>query len=78
MPDEWRSILVLIYKNKGDIQSCTNYPGIKLMRHNMKMRKSYRASSKRNNEDISEPIWFHVWKINHGSHLLNKTSVGVV
>ena len=26
MPDEWkRSILVPIYKNKGDIQSCTNY-----------------------------------------------------
>ena len=32
MPDEWRkSILVPIYKNKGDIQSCTNYRGIKLM-----------------------------------------------
>ena len=26
MPDEWRKcILVPIYKNKGDIQSCTNY-----------------------------------------------------
>jgi hypothetical protein len=26
MPDEWRrSILVPIFKNKGDIQSCTNY-----------------------------------------------------
>ena len=23
IPDEWRSILVPIYKNKGDIQSCT-------------------------------------------------------
>ena len=32
MLDEWRkSILVHIYKNKGDIQSCTNYRGIKLM-----------------------------------------------
>ena len=31
MPDEWRgSILVPIYKNKWDIQSCTNYRGIKL------------------------------------------------
>jgi hypothetical protein len=28
MPDEWRrSILVPIFKNKGDIQSCTNYRG---------------------------------------------------
>jgi Reverse transcriptase (RNA-dependent DNA polymerase) len=34
MPDEWkRSILVPIFKNKGDIQSCTNYRGIKLMSH---------------------------------------------
>jgi hypothetical protein len=37
MPDEWRrSILVPIFKNKGDIQSCTNYRGIKLMSHTMK------------------------------------------
>ena len=37
MPYEWRkSILVPIYKNKGDIQSCTNYRGIKLMCHTMK------------------------------------------
>ena len=38
MPDEWRrSILVPIYKNKGDIQSCNNYRGIKLMSHTMKL-----------------------------------------
>ena len=37
MPDEWRSILVPIYKNKGDIQSCTNYWGIKLMSHTLKL-----------------------------------------
>jgi hypothetical protein len=37
MPDEWRrSILVPIFKNKGDIQSCTTYRGIKLMSHTMK------------------------------------------
>jgi hypothetical protein len=35
--DEWRSILVPILKNKGDIQSCTNYRGIKLMSHTMKL-----------------------------------------
>jgi hypothetical protein len=28
MPDEWRwSILVPIFKNKEDVQSCTNYRG---------------------------------------------------
>jgi hypothetical protein len=38
IPDEWRrSILVPIFKNKGDIQSCTNYRGIKLMSHTMKL-----------------------------------------
>ena len=38
MPDEWRrSILVPIYKNKGDIQSCTNYRGIRLMSHTIKL-----------------------------------------
>jgi hypothetical protein len=36
--DDWRqSILVLIFKNKGDVQSCTNYRGIKLMSHTMKL-----------------------------------------
>jgi hypothetical protein len=38
MPDEWRrSILVPIFKNKGDVQSCANYRGIKLMSHTMKL-----------------------------------------
>jgi hypothetical protein len=41
MPDEWRrSILVSIFKNKGNIQSiqsCTNYRGIKLMSNTMKL-----------------------------------------
>jgi len=38
MSDEWRiSTLIPIYKNKGDIQSCANYMGIKLMSHTMKL-----------------------------------------
>ncbi|KAL5183942.1 LINE-1 retrotransposable element ORF2 protein [Glycine soja] len=38
MPEEWRrSTLVPIYKNKGDIQNCANYRGIKLMSHTMKL-----------------------------------------
>ena len=37
MPKEWRaSTLVPLYKNKGDIQSCNNYTGIKLLNHTMK------------------------------------------
>ena len=38
MPKEWRkSVLVPIFKNKGDVQCCGNYRGIKLMRHTMKL-----------------------------------------
>jgi hypothetical protein len=38
MPDEWRwSILVPIFKNKEDVQSCTNYRRIKLMSNTMKL-----------------------------------------
>ncbi|KAK3560854.1 hypothetical protein QTP86_022604 [Hemibagrus guttatus] len=38
MPEEWRrSVLVPIFKNKGDVQSYSNYRGIKLMSHTMKL-----------------------------------------
>ncbi|KAK3552523.1 hypothetical protein QTP86_013248 [Hemibagrus guttatus] len=40
MSEEWRrSVLVPIFKNKGDVQSCSNYRGIKLMSHTMKLRE---------------------------------------
>ena len=38
MPDAWRdSAIVPIYKEKGDIQDCGNYRGIKGMSHTMKI-----------------------------------------
>ncbi|KAK3509141.1 hypothetical protein QTP70_020253 [Hemibagrus guttatus] len=38
MPEDWRrSVLVPIFKNKGDVQSCSNYRRIKLMSHTMKI-----------------------------------------
>ena len=40
MPDEWRkSILIPVFKKKGDAQNCSNYRGIKLMCHSMKIWK---------------------------------------
>ena len=38
IPEEWRrSVLIPIYKNKGDAQCCGNYRGIKLMSHIIKV-----------------------------------------
>ena len=38
MPEEWRkSTLVPIFKQKGDVQACSNYRGIKLMCHTLKL-----------------------------------------
>jgi hypothetical protein len=38
MPDGWmQSILVPIFKDKGGVQSCTNYRRIRLMSHTMKL-----------------------------------------
>ena len=37
IPEEWRSVLIPIYKNKGDAQYCENYRKIKLMSHTMKV-----------------------------------------
>ena len=37
MPEEWRdSVIVPIFKEKGDIQDCGNYRGIKMISHTMK------------------------------------------
>ena len=38
IPEKWReSILIPIFKEKGDIQCCENYRGIKLMSHTLKV-----------------------------------------
>ncbi|KAM3223006.1 hypothetical protein P3L10_022276 [Capsicum annuum] len=38
MLEAWRwSIMIPLYKNKGDIQSCNNYRGIKLLCHTLKI-----------------------------------------
>ncbi|XP_060178060.1 uncharacterized protein LOC132607993 [Lycium barbarum] len=38
MPEEWKwSTMIPLYKNKGDIQNCNNYRGIKLLSHTMKV-----------------------------------------
>ena len=49
-----KSILVPIYKNKGDVQSCTNYRGIKFMCHTMKLWERVIEQRVRHETTISE------------------------
>ena len=55
MPNEWRkSTPVSLYKNKGDIQNCSNYRGIKLMCHIIKLWERVIKYMLRRNVKISE------------------------
>ena len=54
IPDAWRnSLLVPIYKDKGDIQDCANYRGIKLMAHTMKIYERIIEARLRDETSIS-------------------------
>jgi hypothetical protein len=38
IPDDWRhSVLVPLYKGKGDVRDCGAYRGVKLLEHGMKI-----------------------------------------
>lgn len=55
MPLEWRkSTLIPLYKNKGDVQDCTNCRGIKLMSHTMKLWERVIEQRLRKHVKISE------------------------
>ena len=53
MPEEWRkTVLVRIFKNKGDVQSCGNYIVIKLMSHTMNICERVVEVRKRRSDDL--------------------------
>ena len=54
MPEEWRSVLIPIYKNKWDAQCCGNYRRIKLMSHTMKTWERIIEPRLRNRVEISK------------------------
>ena len=55
IPEEWRrSVLIPIYKNKGDAQCCGNYRGIKLMSHTMKVWERIIKARLRDRVEISK------------------------
>ena len=54
MPEEWRSVLIPIYKNKGDAQCCGNYRRVKLMSHTMKVWERIIETRLRDRVEISK------------------------
>ena len=62
MPDQWRSVLVPIFKNKGDVQSCSNYRGIS---HTMKLWERVIEASLRREVTINEQQYGFMPKKKH-------------
>ncbi|XP_074378152.1 uncharacterized protein LOC141719673 [Apium graveolens] len=55
IPQEWRrSMVVPIDKNKGDAQDCSNYRGIKLLSHTMKLWERVIETRLRSKVEVSE------------------------
>ena len=55
MPKEWRrSVLIPIYKNKGEAQYCRSYRGITLMSHTMKIGERIIEARLRDRVEISK------------------------
>ena len=80
MPEEWRrSVLIPIYKNKGDAQCCGSYRGIKLMSHTMKVWERIIEARLRDRVEISKQQYgFMHWKGNHRCHVCLKNVDGKV
>ena len=80
MPDEWkRSVLVSLYKGKGDIKECKNYRAIKLMSHTMKLCERIIEARIRKEVTIAKrQFLIHARKQYHQRNLLSKDAVGKV
>ena len=80
MPEEWRrSVLILIYKNKGGAQCCGNYRGIKLMSHTMKVWERIIEARLRDRVEIRKQQYgFMPGKRNHRFHVCSNNVDGKV
>ena len=80
MPEQWRrSVLIPIYKNKGDAQCCGNYRGIKLMTHTMKVWERIIETRLRDRVEISKQQYgFMPGKGNHQCHICLKNANGKI
>jgi len=42
MPESWRTSVLILYKDKGDVKECLNYRSLKMLKHAMKiLEKSF-------------------------------------
>lgn len=64
--------MILLYKNKGDIQNCNNYRGIKLLSHTMKVWEDGGDKGEEDCGNIHESICIHVGTFNCRSHSFRK------
>ena len=61
MPEEWKtSVVVPIFKGKGDVMDCGVYRGVKLLKHAMKIVE--RVLYKRVGNDRWHAIWLYAWE----------------
>jgi hypothetical protein len=62
-------------QEQGDAQSCTNYRGIKLMSHTMKLWERIIEHRLRGVTNVNQkPIWIHTKEIDYGGDFLDKTT----
>ena len=55
MPESWRkSVLIPLYKGKGDAKNCSNYKSVKLLEHGMKVVERVFEERLRKVIDMSE------------------------
>ena len=80
IPDEWReSVLVPIYKEKGDAQECQNYRGIKLLSHTMKIWERIVDKRVRGEVEVAEEQFgFMAGTRNNKCNIYSKTDGGEV
>ena len=76
IPDIWRkSILIPIFKNKGDIMNCGNYRGIKPMCHSMKVYERVHQNRLRNIASEEYILRMQVYAVIHrGARTLGEQS----
>ncbi|KAF3675031.1 La-related protein 6A [Capsicum annuum] len=79
MPEAWRwSTMIPLYKNKGDIQSCNNYRGIKLLSHSMKIWERVIEVRLRRIVYFGEPVWIYARPLDDGGNSPSAEADGTV